>query len=53
MKRDDFPAPSEGFTVAHFLPVTDETRSTHFYTNVLVIVIPRLSRLHFNPIPQQ
>lgn len=35
MKRSEFPAPREGFVVAHFITVSDKHRSTRFYTDVL------------------
>jgi hypothetical protein len=31
MKRDDFPAPTDGFMVTHFLVVADQDRSRDFY----------------------
>lgn len=30
MKRDDFPAPLDGFVVTHFLTVADAARSSAF-----------------------
>lgn len=35
MNRDDFPAPSEGFVITHFLVVKDYERSRAFYCDVL------------------
>lgn len=35
MKREDFPAPEEGFVVTHFLTVEDIPRSVKFYSEVL------------------
>ncbi len=35
MNRDDFPAPSEGFVITHFLVVRDYERSRAFYCDVL------------------
>ena len=35
MDRDDFPAPSEGFVLTHFLVVADQDRSREWYTKVL------------------
>jgi catechol 2,3-dioxygenase-like lactoylglutathione lyase family enzyme len=35
MIRSDFPAPQEGFVVAHFITVEDKRVSTKFYTEVL------------------
>lgn len=35
MKRSEFPAPREGFVVAHFITVSDKRRSTTFYTDVM------------------
>ena len=35
MNRDDFPAPSEGFVLTHFLTVENQERSRAFYANVL------------------
>ena len=35
MHRSDFPAPSEGFVVAHTLIVDDVARSVDFYVNTL------------------
>ena len=32
---EDFPAPSEGFVVAHFLVVSDQDRSREFYRSIL------------------
>jgi lactoylglutathione lyase len=32
---DDFPAPSEGFVITHFLVVSDQDRSRDFYHSVL------------------
>ena len=34
MNPDDFPAPSEGFVVAHFLVVSDQDRSREFYKSI-------------------
>jgi len=31
MNRDDFPAPTEGFVITHFLVVADQDRSREFY----------------------
>lgn len=31
MKLDDFPAPTEGFVLSHFLVVSDQDRSREFY----------------------
>ena len=31
---EDFPAPSEGFVVAHFLVVSDQDRSREFYRSI-------------------
>jgi lactoylglutathione lyase len=31
MDRDDFPAPTEGFVLTHFLIVSDQDRSREFY----------------------
>ena len=35
MKREDFPAPREGFVLTHFLTVNDQDRSRAFYADVL------------------
>ena len=35
MKREDFPAPEDGFVVTHFLTVADIQRSVKFYSDVL------------------
>jgi hypothetical protein len=35
MARDDFPAPSEGFVLTHFIVAADVARSRDFYTGVL------------------
>ena len=35
MKREDFPAPNEGFVVTHYLTVADIQRSVKFYSEVL------------------
>jgi predicted enzyme related to lactoylglutathione lyase len=35
MKREDFPVPTEGFVVIHFLAVADIQRSVKFYSDVL------------------
>ena len=35
MERDDFPAPSEGFVLTHFLTVQDQDRSRAFYAGIL------------------
>ena len=35
MKREDFPAPDDGFVVTHFLTVADIQRSVRFYSDVL------------------
>ena len=34
MAQQDFPAPTEGFVLAHFLAVADEDRSREFYRSV-------------------
>jgi catechol 2,3-dioxygenase-like lactoylglutathione lyase family enzyme len=34
MNPSDFPAPSEGFVLTHFLVVSDQDRSREFYKNV-------------------
>lgn len=34
MGADDFPAPSEGFVVTHFLVVSDQDRSREFYRSL-------------------
>ena len=34
MAQKDFPAPTEGFVLAHFLAVADEDRSREFYRSV-------------------
>ena len=35
MANDDFPAPSEGFVLTHFIVAADVARSRDFYTGVL------------------
>jgi len=35
MKRDDFPAPREGFVLTHFLTVQNVKRSRAFYADLL------------------
>ena len=35
MKRDEFPAPREGFVLTHFLTSNDVVRSCAFYSEVL------------------
>lgn len=35
MKRDDFPAPREGFVITHFISSSDVARSCRFYSEVL------------------
>ena len=35
MASEDFPAPSEGFVLTHFIVATDVRRSRDFYTGVL------------------
>jgi catechol 2,3-dioxygenase-like lactoylglutathione lyase family enzyme len=35
MRRDEFPAPREGFLVTHFLTVADVVRSRRFYADIL------------------
>ena len=35
MNPDDFPAPSEGFVITHFLVVSDQDRSREFYRSLL------------------
>ena len=35
MKREDFPAPRDGFVVTHFLTVADQARSSAFYVGIL------------------
>jgi catechol 2,3-dioxygenase-like lactoylglutathione lyase family enzyme len=35
MASEDFPAPSEGFVVTHFIVAADVARSRYFYTGVL------------------
>ncbi len=35
MKRDDFPAPREGFVLTHFLSSNDVERSRAFYSGLL------------------
>jgi lactoylglutathione lyase len=35
MDRSDFPAPTEGFVLTHFLVVSDQERSRTWYENVL------------------
>lgn len=35
MKADDFPAPSQGFVLTHFLVVSDQDRSREWYEKVL------------------
>jgi catechol 2,3-dioxygenase-like lactoylglutathione lyase family enzyme len=34
VNREDFPAPTQGFVVTHFLVVSDQDRSREFYRNV-------------------
>lgn len=34
MDRSDFPAPTEGFVLTHFLVVTDQDRSREFYKDL-------------------
>jgi len=34
MKREDFPAPVDGFVVTHFLVVSDQDRSREFYRSL-------------------
>jgi lactoylglutathione lyase len=34
MARDDFPAPTEGFVLTHFLVVSDQDRSREFYRSL-------------------
>ncbi len=34
MNREDFPAPTEGFVLTHFLVVSDQDRSREFYHRV-------------------
>ena len=34
MNREDFPAPSEGFVLTHFLVVSDQDRSRDYYQTV-------------------
>lgn len=34
MNPDDFPAPSEGFVITHFLVVSDQDRSREFYRSL-------------------
>lgn len=43
MNADDFPAPSEGFVITHFLVVSDQDRSREFYRSLLggTIVLER------------
>ena len=35
MDPDDFPAPTEGFVITHFLVVSDQDRSREFYRSLL------------------
>src|SRR5919108_6418723 len=35
MDPDEFPAPSEGFVITHFLVVSDQDRSREFYRSLL------------------
>ncbi len=35
MNPDDFPAPTEGFVITHFLVVSDQDRSREFYQSLL------------------
>ena len=35
MASEDFPAPSEGFVVTHFIVAADVARARDFYTGVL------------------
>ena len=35
MNPDDFPAPTEGFAITHFLVVSDQDRSREFYQSLL------------------
>jgi catechol 2,3-dioxygenase-like lactoylglutathione lyase family enzyme len=35
MNPDDFPAPTEGFVITHFLVVSDQDRSREFYQSIL------------------
>ena len=35
MDPDDFPAPTEGFVLTHFLVVSDQDRSRDFYQSIL------------------
>jgi hypothetical protein len=35
MAREDFPAPSEGLVLTHFIVAEDVARSRDFYTGVL------------------
>ena len=34
MNLDDFPAPTEGFVLSHFLVVSDQDRSREFYQSL-------------------
>ena len=34
MNQDDFPAPSDGFVLTHFLVVSDQDRSRNFYQSL-------------------
>jgi catechol 2,3-dioxygenase-like lactoylglutathione lyase family enzyme len=34
MKPEDFPAPSQGFVITHFLVVSDQDRSREFYRSI-------------------
>ena len=34
MKREDFPAPQQGFVLTHFLVVSDQDRSREFYRSI-------------------
>lgn len=35
MELEDFPAPTEGFVITHFLVVSDQDRSREFYRSIL------------------
>lgn len=43
MNHDDFPAPTEGFVITHFLVVSDQDRSREFYQSLLggTVVVER------------
>lgn len=43
MNVDDFPAPTEGFVITHFLVVSDQDRSRDFYQSLLggTVVVER------------